>query len=187
MKKLIGTIAIAVCLVASGFAESFRCTAKLKGIQNEIVEYVENDLVKDFDSFWDYAKYITTTNNVCLSFSDDEEDLYNEKVDNSPEYSYARYFDKAWEKFSYANGAFGLDYSKNDKKKLNKIGSGSKSLVYIRTIFNSCEITIDDKPNANCMQWEFIHYTDENGKSLILHVWQGSKNNDPKDFVTYID
>ena len=190
MKKLIGTIAIAICLVGAGFAESLRFTTKTRGFQNGTANYVESNPDKDiFEKFYSYAKYVGTNDIIYFYFTDEQGDWYKEKLDGSQSGSWLRYFDKAWDKFIYARDAFSQEFlSKNDEKKADKILDDSKSsIIYIRHIFNAGEVFCDGESNAACIQWEMFIYTDESNKDHFLYVWQGSKNNDPKDFVTYID
>lgn len=188
MKKLC-IIFACLLMTASVSAESHKFYKKLKGFENKTVRYVESNPKKDFDKITSYAKYAMTNDITGCFFTKEETSWFYEQVENSSEYSWYRYFDKAWDKYNYAHQAFGSEYlSKNDKKKADKlIREGTTSLVYGMHIFNAGEIILNGKPNSVCIQWEFFNYTDENGKEHILWVWQGSKKNNPKDFITYLD
>lgn len=187
MKKIFMALVALVCMVG-GFAESHRFNTKLKGLQNDIVNYVEDNLDKNFESFRSYGEYVVLSNQISCLFTKEEEDWFNYMVENSAENSWYRYWDKAWSKYSHAKKAFGGEISKKDEKKAGRIIEYNKtSLCYMRVVFNAGEVAVNGRPSPNCMQWEFFLYTDENNKDHVLYVWQGSKNNDPKDFVTYID
>lgn len=168
-------------ITTSLFAESLRYTSTVKGIQNEIVDYIltEDDLPYSYQ-FSYYRNFIKAEKGVYAAWWENYPNNWQEDENLSEWFEYAV---KAYDKLTNAALAFGHNRGSYQKKIDNfyKKNKADKNGYYTRLLYNPGEIL----DGYYVLLEEFFTW-DNNSKSsenrfTIVQIKKSS------DFTTYLD